>query len=173
MYHPVKIKKHYNNGICNNCGKYGHVYKNCTIPILSFGVIPYRINNNNVRQYLMIRRKDTFGYIDYLRGKYSIHNTDYIINMMRQMTDEEKKQIQTNKFELLWNLLWKHPDKTSNAEKNNSKIIFETIQNTNIQSLIDESNKYDTWNEPEWGFPKGRRNYLEPRHNIVRHGLGK
>jgi ADP-ribose pyrophosphatase YjhB (NUDIX family) len=31
----------------------------------------------------------------------------------------------------------------------------------NMAQLIDESKKYDSWNEPEWGFPKGRRNYQE------------
>jgi ADP-ribose pyrophosphatase YjhB (NUDIX family) len=31
----------------------------------------------------------------------------------------------------------------------------------NLNQLIDESNKYDVWSEPEWGFPKGRRNYQE------------
>jgi 8-oxo-dGTP pyrophosphatase MutT (NUDIX family) len=31
----------------------------------------------------------------------------------------------------------------------------------NLHSMVDESNKYDCWEEPEWGFPKGRRNYQE------------
>ena len=26
---------------CNNCGNYGHVYKNCRHPILSYGIILY------------------------------------------------------------------------------------------------------------------------------------
>ena len=30
-----------------------------------------------------------------------------------------------------------------------------------LNDLIEESNKYDSWEEPEWGFPKGRRNYQE------------
>ena len=27
--------------------------------------------------------------------------------------------------------------------------------------MIEESNQYEIWNEAEWGFPKGRRNYQE------------
>jgi 8-oxo-dGTP pyrophosphatase MutT (NUDIX family) len=30
-----------------------------------------------------------------------------------------------------------------------------------LSTLIDESYQYDIWDEPEWGFPKGRRNYQE------------
>ena len=30
-----------------------------------------------------------------------------------------------------------------------------------LQSLIKESEQFDTWEEPEWGFPKGRRNNQE------------
>ena len=57
------------NELCNNCGKYGHLYKHCKIPITSFGVIIFRMNRGQ-REYLMIRRKDTLGYIDFMRGKY-------------------------------------------------------------------------------------------------------
>ena len=31
----------------------------------------------------------------------------------------------------------------------------------NLKSLVEESNKYTIWSEPEWGFPKGRRNRNE------------
>jgi 8-oxo-dGTP pyrophosphatase MutT (NUDIX family) len=30
-----------------------------------------------------------------------------------------------------------------------------------LNTIIEESNRYDTWDEPEWGFPKGRRNFQE------------
>ena len=30
-----------------------------------------------------------------------------------------------------------------------------------LKELIDESNNLGHWNEAEWGFPKGRRNYQE------------
>ena len=60
-----------NNNIdnyCNNCGKYGHLYHQCKTPITSFGIIVFRIKEDTP-QYLMIRRKDTLGYIDFMRGK--------------------------------------------------------------------------------------------------------
>ena len=67
------------NNYCNNCGKNGHLYHQCKLPITSLGIIAFRINDNQI-QYLMIRRKDTLGYIDFMRGKYSVFNKDYIIH---------------------------------------------------------------------------------------------
>jgi 8-oxo-dGTP pyrophosphatase MutT (NUDIX family) len=157
--HPFK-----HNDVCNNCGKLGHLFRHCKLPITSFGVIQFRIHKN-VRQYLLIRRKDTLGYIDFMRGKYSIHDRDYIISMMKQMTNQEKENLKNIPFEILWKGLW-NSDETSNStnktEQENSNIKFQFLKSTSdLVSIIDESNKSETWEEPEWGFPKGRRNYQE------------
>ena len=63
---------------CNNCGKGGHLYHQCKTPITSVGIITVRSNNSNL-EYLLIRRKDSLGYIDFLRGKYNI-NSKHNIN---------------------------------------------------------------------------------------------
>ena len=90
-----------NHNYCNNCGKIGHMYNQCKMPITSIGVIVYRINNNNL-EYLMIRRKETLGFIDFIRGKYSLQNKDYILNMFKQMTINEKELLLITDFDTLW-----------------------------------------------------------------------
>ena len=110
-----KIRNKYYD-ICNNCGKHGHAFKQCKNPITSFGVIIFRINQNQ-RQYLMIRRKDTLGYIDFMRGKYSVTNHKYILNMLKQMTVSEKHKLSTFTFNNLWNELWSGDRITNNSEK--------------------------------------------------------
>jgi hypothetical protein len=101
---------------CNNCGKYGHFFYQCNNPITSIGIIAFRYSSKPSvkREYLIIRRKDTLGYIDFIRGKYSIHNKPYILNMFKQMTDEERQTIlryvkeemsYDYKFKL-WRQLW-------------------------------------------------------------------
>ncbi len=57
--------------ICNNCGKTGHIYRNCPYPKLSCGVILFKKINNETK-VLMVQKKDTFCYIDFLRGKYNL-----------------------------------------------------------------------------------------------------
>ena len=60
--------------LCNNCGVYGHLFYNCKKPITSFGIICFRINLYNKIEYLMVQRKDSLGYVDFLRGKFNINN---------------------------------------------------------------------------------------------------
>ena len=55
-----------NDIFCNNCGKYGHLFHQCKFPITSIGVIVFRYNNEGEIEYLMICRKDSLGYIDFL-----------------------------------------------------------------------------------------------------------
>jgi hypothetical protein len=79
---------------CNNCGKQGHSFHQCKMPITSNGVIAYRIiPHTNEIQYLMICRKDTLGYIDFMRGKFPVFQKQYIMNMLLQMTIDERNRL--------------------------------------------------------------------------------
>jgi 8-oxo-dGTP pyrophosphatase MutT (NUDIX family) len=157
-----------NNNICNNCGKLGHLFHQCKIPITSYGIILCR-SVNNVLQFLMIRRKDSFGYIDFLRGKYMTNNKEQLQHIFNEISIYEKERIKNNSFETLWRLMWgetnnlyqyKNEELSSQKKmdllKNGVMINGEKIT---IDSLIEQSDT--AWNEPEWEFPKGRRNYQE------------
>jgi ADP-ribose pyrophosphatase YjhB (NUDIX family) len=156
---------------CNNCGKPGHIYNQCKIPITSYGIITFRYNPQKELEVLMICRKDTLGYIDFIRGKYNVQNENYILNMLKQMTTSEKESLQTQDFDTLWNRVWGNHFGLSKykSEETMSKEKFAILKNglfiknkmVDLNSLIEESKKYTQWSEPEWGFPKGRRNYQE------------
>ena len=87
--------------VCSNCGKDNHLQRECREPLTSYGLICYNdfpllINKNNyISNYkiVMIRRKDTIGYVEFLRGKYNIHKYDYIIKLFDMMTKLEKDRI--------------------------------------------------------------------------------
>ena len=156
---------------CNNCGKPGHVFHQCKLPITSIGIIAFRKSEGQI-QYLMIRRKDTLGFIDFMRGKYAVNNKYYIINMLKQMTQEEKDILKLGDFDAVWFKLW-GGNVISNQYKNEESISREKY-NSLVQGilvkddfytlcdLIEESNNSDKiWTEAEWGFPKGRRNFQE------------
>ncbi len=57
-YSEKKLKKKFfANKYCNNCNISGHNYKDCTEPILSYGVICYRENKDTKKnEFLLIRR---------------------------------------------------------------------------------------------------------------------
>jgi 8-oxo-dGTP pyrophosphatase MutT (NUDIX family) len=161
--------------VCNNCGNYGHLFKYCQTPIISLGVVQFRMIHGK-REYLMIRRKDTLGYIDFIRGKYFTHDKKYIINMMKQMTNDEKNKLIKYTFIELWISLWKNSDLSQSSyksEENNSSTKFNILKRNIIDGksemtlLIDESNESETWIYPEWGFPKGRRNFSEKDYDCA------
>jgi ADP-ribose pyrophosphatase YjhB (NUDIX family) len=160
-----------NENYCNNCGKLGHYYHNCKMPITSIGIVVFRKTKNNNYEYLMIRRKDTLGYIDFMRGKYSVYNKEYIMNMLKQMTKEEKNILNSKDFNSAWKRIW-GDEIISNQYKSEELVsrdkfmllnsgIFNKNNYYTLESMIEESNKIHSWEEAEWGFPKGRRNYQE------------
>ena len=161
--------KNYN--FCNNCGKLGHLFHQCKLPITSIGIIAFRINNKKL-EYLLIRRKDSLGFVDFLRGKYTLYNKEYLLNLLNKMTIKEKKFLLKGNFNELWNHLWgenigiqyRSEEKQSQDKFENLKkgIYINNYFKYNLESLIKESNNnYFNYSEPEWGFPKGRRNYQE------------
>ena len=127
------------NSYCNNCGKNGHAFHQCKSPITSYGIIAFRENpTNQSREYLMIRRKDTLGFVDFMRGKYSIYNKEYILNMIKQMTNNEKTRILTEPFSKLWGDLWGTLDSLS---KNDVASILTTQSEIDEQSSLDKKDR--------------------------------
>jgi 8-oxo-dGTP pyrophosphatase MutT (NUDIX family) len=157
-----------NTMICNNCGKQGHMFHQCKMPIISYGIILFK-NSLEGLQFLMLRRKDSFGYIDFIRGKYSLYNLNQIINIIDEMSIAEKHKILTVPFETLWSEMWsdansynqyKNEEFSSNKKFENLKEgILIGYKMLTIKNIIEMSQT--SWNETEWEFPKGRRNPKE------------
>jgi 8-oxo-dGTP pyrophosphatase MutT (NUDIX family) len=191
------------------------------MPIISNGIIAYRKHfETKAIEYLMICRKDSLGLMDFIRGKYSVNNKYYIMNMISQMTMEERMMLLNDSFEDIWKCVWDLPNAnvliapvpdryTSNTTTSNqytsdrctsdrctsdrctsdrctsdrctndqrykseeyiSREKFNQLRkgiylndhsqsHFSLASMIAECNQ--SWEEPEWGFPKGRRNYNE------------
>lgn len=156
------------NSICNNCGKQGHQFHQCKLPITSYGVILFRSSNKGI-QYLMIRRKDSFGYIDFIRGKYVLNNIEQLKNIFNEMSILERDKINTFDFETLWKMMWGNTNigNQYKGEELASQKKFDALKNgillngelITLTQLLNESTT--KWKETEWEFPKGRRNYQE------------
>lgn len=175
MYHSKKkIFRRSGGGniTCQNCGSKGHHHRDCKEPKSSLGVISYTKDENNNVKFLMICRRNTIGFVQFLRGQYVNSDIEYIQKLFDVMTNQEIDYIKTKDFNFLWEYLWldnfysKSNDKIrrdkaiaqSKYDKINSGYNFN--DNTiNIKYFID--NKTDFYEEPEWGFPKGRRNFNE------------
>ncbi len=199
---------------CGNCGKKGHVYKNCYKPIISLGIMCIKydniditsimkynkehniifnrystmslLNNQKIKsiidknlKFLMVCRKHSLGYIEFIRGNYHIDNYKdiiYIKNIFKMMTQKEINYIKTKDFDYLWNDLWILKESNTNHKKEyeQSKLKFNrlsqdvVIKNNNIDQIINinyfinfSNNILKKYLQPEWEFPKGRGNIKE------------
>ncbi len=147
---------------CNNCGKYGHSYHQCKLPIISTGIILVSKKNDQL-YYLMIRRKDTLGYVDFLRGRYTQSNQYHLKKIIYEMTTTEQQNLLTYPFQTLWKQLWSIDsisDSQYKQEQKQSDYKFNELKKNDTLAKLIKINT-SNWKEPEWGFPKGRRNYLE------------
>lgn len=147
---------------CNNCGNYGHIFNQCKRPITSIGIICIRKNKNtNNYEYLCVQRKDSMGYVDILRGKYNLCNYFQLKNILAEITKDEYERLKTIEFKNLWIKLWNIKNKKEltqleSPNKSNNEIKLGKLRQTDIFN-----NLKTTFIEPEWGFPKGRRNFKE------------
>lgn len=157
---------------CNNCGKTGHAFHTCKHPIISIGLIVFRVVNNKF-QFLMVKRRHSLGFVEFMRGKYPINNTDYLQNIVDEMTNEEKEYLKTKTFLELWRYLWgeeigihyRCEEKTSKDKIEELRIVREGEEISVLENMI--NNSKTNWVQPEWGFPKGRRNYHEKDLNCA------
>lgn len=165
----LKTHEFYDSLYCNNCGKRGHTYNQCSKPITSIGLIIITKEYNNLK-FLIICRKDSLGYVEFLRGKYDLYDKNYIQNLIDEMTNKEKENLLSKSFSKLWNDLWgkfKHNQYRQEEKLSEDKLTRlqkgirdkHTKKVYNLKDLINCSST--NWIEPEWGFPKGRRNYQE------------
>ena len=145
---------------CNNCGGRGHAFKTCKDPITSCGILllreinePMKLPNNPANvSVLMVLRKDSMAYVEFIRGKYDLQNLDFVKRLISNMTIDEQKKISTEEFDTLWSGMWGQDRDTHSTEYEISKKQYDKLDRLEI--VKEHASKYK---EPEWGFPKGRR----------------
>jgi 8-oxo-dGTP pyrophosphatase MutT (NUDIX family) len=176
MEKGINTRKRYIS--CTNCGTPGHVLKKCNQPITSFGIIVYKerhefddtdlnprlrslvnIQDNGTlldnTKILLIQRKDTIGFTDFLRGKYETEQT--LALLFSEMTMYEQRNLLTESFDDLWDKLWiNHNSKTYKNEYVNAKYKLSCID---LPSYIKKYPSQYTFSE--FSIPKGRKNVRE------------
>ena len=145
---------------CNNCGEKGHVFRTCNDPVISCGILLLRgiyeplklpVDPKTV-SVLMVKRKDSMSYMEFIRGKYEPENLEYVARLLTNMTAAEQKLIVEEEFDTLWTRLWGSGRDSHSQEYTISK---EKYANLDRKKLVDENPS--PYKDTEWGFPKGRR----------------
>lgn len=168
---------------CTNCGASGHVFRHCMAPVTSYGIIAIRykgeqsqlqklcsmralltgMDSANEIEFLLIQRRDSLSFIEFVRGKYNPADKEYISKLFRSMTIKEQDKIRTMTFDELWCSVWGDSSNTHRNDYEHSdrkyKLLCEEGGGGGREAVIQfiDANPSE-WEYPEWGFPKGRRN---------------
>ena len=176
---------------CRNCNMHGHVFRNCNSPTISYGIIAarvFRVANSSETgaerkevRYLLIQRRDSLSFIDFVRGKYHPQNLAYLQQLFRSMTDDERALVSdpATDFAALWATVWHRPIGSHQGhEYAEARASYESLREgyllrtgggeaggavtpVSLAALVATTESaYPT--EREWGFPKGRRKVKEP-----------
>jgi len=147
---------------CNNCGKKGHISRNCSEPITSYGVL-LLTDIETIPKIVMIQRKDSLCYIEIIRGKYDIYDTKKLKLLLDRISQDELENIKNVEFDILWKNLWLIEDINETKymkEYNNSKRLFQMLKcDIEINDYIKD--KISEFEKSEWEFPKGKKNKNE------------
>lgn len=174
---------------CTNCNQYGHHIRYCIQPVSSYGLIAFRVADPswnqqaalgtsasaseciplNKLQFLMIQRRNTYGFVEIIRGKYKLNDITYLRSIISETTHKEQEDLLMLDFDTLWRNMWGQENKNYKHDFEVSKEKFQKIsagiedphtkERYTLAQLICE-NKTD-WRTAEWGFPKGKPNLNE------------
>jgi ADP-ribose pyrophosphatase YjhB (NUDIX family) len=109
-------------------------------------------------KFLLVRRKHSLGFAEFIRGKYVVGNIMGIRALFNQMVQEELDMIRDHNFDELWEYFWGKND--IKRDYNDSKEKFDKLKSKcsvecDLDFYVDNANP--NYKFPEWGFPKGRK----------------
>ena len=139
--------------------------------VTSFGILCYRLrydlrHNCVSPEYLMVQRKDSICYVEFVRGKYTLTEQSYVMHLFKHMTSEERDYISGGDFDRIWDALWLN-NRRNHSEYHSSKEKYYALKHGiskkdyvfNIDYIL--NNTQCCLREREWEFPKGRKNCVE------------
>ena len=108
--------------------------------------------------FLMVQRKDTMGFVDFVRGTYTDANKDALLRTyLGEMTCHERLKLLTVPFDDIWSDMWKNHD--SKCYQLDHVPARHKMSQLDLPALLDEVPC--RWTEQEYGFPKGRKDMNE------------
>lgn len=111
-------------------------------------------------QLILMRRANSFAYVQYVRGKYDASNKTDTRLMFSRMSMHELGMVRAKSFDELWADIWgssawlpRYHDEYMTAKDKAQRLI--------TLGAWDMLTSEVGYGEPEWGVPKGRRNSNE------------
>ena len=118
----------------------------------SFGILCYKRSDLNEIEFLCVKKRNTYPYLDFINGKY-YDNDNYLSKIFSMMTFNEKYQL-LKREKPVYNDRVLHYKKKQQQEKKTN-----TINYDRLKTLINSSKS----SEPLWEIPKGRKDKNETK----------
>lgn len=114
----------------------------------SAGVACIRYNKKDkLYEVLMVRKRYTYGFASFVFGQYNKRDEKHIVDLLNLMTNQEKLDILSLNFDLMWWRVWCDlPNQKKNSNNNNWTDIYKKKTMFNyIRSPIGSKTKYDLY----------------------------
>lgn len=113
---------------------------------------------NEMISFLLVNRRHSLNYIDFIRGKYNINDLNGIINMCSLMSSNEIEMIKNENFNNLWSELWL---KNAYKKKYLEEMKLSNVKFNHLKTLGILDKIITEYSSTEWEIPKGRKNSNE------------
>lgn len=140
--------------------------------VTSYGLICHRLRvdfetREVYPEFLLIQRRDTISYVEFLRGKYSHGNMSYVRKLLATMTQAEKERVANVPFADLWKMFWgsfkNDPHCACEGAFHGASTAHMRLVGSlgpgGLRQLVDSVE--ECADEQEWSFPKGRKMQCE------------
>jgi ADP-ribose pyrophosphatase YjhB (NUDIX family) len=110
---------------------------------------------------LLIQRAHSFSLIELLTGRHTPYPSERLKSLAYHLTWREQQQIQHNTYDQIWASIWGVPSLNRRQNRKwyyRNQAYWPKMQQYLLNYLRGPERQ---WVDPEWGFPKGRRNPRE------------
>jgi 8-oxo-dGTP pyrophosphatase MutT (NUDIX family) len=136
--------------------------------VTSYGLICHRLRINfDAREvypeFLVIQRKDTISFVEFIRGKYNPCNLEYVRKLISTMTKDEQNWLASQPFPRIWSEFWgswkRDPQCGCESSYQGAHSAFTRLVSvcgaSGLRGLV--ASVDNAAPEQEWSFPKGRK----------------
>jgi 8-oxo-dGTP pyrophosphatase MutT (NUDIX family) len=123
----------------------------------SFGIILCKYQENKPLQVLVVKKRYTYSYAEFVHGHYSSRDLKKVYALLETMTPDELIDVWSLNFQQMWYRIWLTYNKTSHYNKKYKKFYNVFLKDDNGKKLRQMIESVKVFGGLYYEFPKGKR----------------